>query len=74
MHIICVFNYRMAILASREYTCVHPELVKLKNKSEGCRERLDVNVSESNFFLTFITFLEWLFIPFPNDRFWTLPN
>ena len=38
--------FRMAILASREYTCIHPQVVKLKNKSDGCRERLDVKVRE----------------------------
>lgn len=34
----------MAILASREHTCVHPVVMKSKNKSEGCRERLDAHV------------------------------
>ncbi|XP_052224582.1 Fanconi anemia group J protein homolog isoform X2 [Dreissena polymorpha] len=32
---------RMVILASREYTCINPNVTKLKNKSEGCREKLD---------------------------------
>ncbi|XP_060580920.1 Fanconi anemia group J protein homolog [Ruditapes philippinarum] len=34
---------RMVILASREYTCIHPEVTIQKNKSEGCRERLDIH-------------------------------
>ncbi|KAL4223086.1 Fanconi anemia group J protein [Mactra antiquata] len=34
-------DVRMVILASREYTCVHPEVTKMKNKNEGCRDRLD---------------------------------
>ncbi|WAR01543.1 FANCJ-like protein [Mya arenaria] len=34
---------RMAILASREHTCIHPDLSAKRNKSEGCREKLDHN-------------------------------
>ena len=32
---------KMTILASREHTCIHPTVTKMKNKTEGCRELLD---------------------------------
>ena len=37
-------NYKdskMTILASREHTCVHPTVSKMKNKNEGCHELID---------------------------------
>ncbi|KAK3588854.1 hypothetical protein CHS0354_035997 [Potamilus streckersoni] len=33
---------RMVILASREHTCINPEVVRMKSRSEGCRERIDI--------------------------------
>ncbi len=32
---------KMSILGSREHTCVHPTVSRLKNKNEGCRELTD---------------------------------
>ena len=37
------FSYRMTILASREHTCIHPEISKSRNKNEGCKELMDVS-------------------------------
>ena len=37
--------FRMAILASREHTYIDPEVVRMKSKREGCRERLDSMVT-----------------------------
>ena len=54
----------MAILASREYTCVHPEVVRTKNKSEGCRERLDINVSGFILFTLSTVWIDRAFTPF----------
>ncbi|XP_072164417.1 Fanconi anemia group J protein homolog [Diadema setosum] len=34
---------RMTILASREHTCVHPEVSRSRNKNEGCKDLLDNN-------------------------------
>ena len=33
----------MTILASREHTCIHPEISKSRNKNEGCKELMDVS-------------------------------
>ena len=33
---------KMTILASREHTCIHPLVSKMKNKNEGCHELIDV--------------------------------
>ena len=38
----------MTILGSREQTCIHPQVSKMKNKNEGCSELL--NASEFYFF------------------------
>ena len=32
---------KMTILASREHTCIHPTVSKMKNKNEGCHELID---------------------------------
>ncbi|XP_069135470.1 Fanconi anemia group J protein homolog [Argopecten irradians] len=32
---------RMTILGSREHTCIHPSVSKMKGKNEGCKELLD---------------------------------
>ncbi|VDI74443.1 fanconi anemia group J protein [Mytilus galloprovincialis] len=32
---------RMTILASKEFTCIHPAVSKMKNKNEGCKELMD---------------------------------
>ena len=32
---------KMTILASREHTCIHPTISKMKNKTEGCKELID---------------------------------
>ena len=32
---------KMTILASREHTCIHPAISKMKNKTEGCNELID---------------------------------
>lgn len=37
------FSCRMTILASREHTCIHPEISKSRNKNEGCKELMDVS-------------------------------
>lgn len=31
----------MCILASRQHTCVHPEVSKAKNKNDECKKLLD---------------------------------
>ena len=31
----------MCILASREHTCIHPEVSKGKNKNDECKKMLD---------------------------------
>ena len=36
------FSCRMTILASREHTCIHPDISKSRNKNEGCKELMDV--------------------------------
>ncbi|KAL3858387.1 hypothetical protein ACJMK2_012978 [Sinanodonta woodiana] len=33
---------RMVILASREHTCINPDVIRMKSKSDGCRERTDI--------------------------------
>ncbi len=33
--------YSMCILASREHTCIHPEVSTSKNKNEECKKKLD---------------------------------
>ncbi|KAL5015900.1 hypothetical protein ScPMuIL_005489 [Solemya velum] len=33
-------DVRMCILGSREHCCIHPQLSKLKNKTEACNEKL----------------------------------
>lgn len=38
-----IFSCRMTILASREHTCIHPEISKSRNKNEGCKELMDVS-------------------------------
>ena len=32
---------KMTILASREHTCIHPTISKMRNRTEGCKELLD---------------------------------
>ena len=32
---------RMTILASREHTCIHPEVSRAANKNDGCRDLRD---------------------------------
>lgn len=34
-------SLKMTILGSREHTCIHPTVSKLKNKNEGCKEQND---------------------------------
>jgi hypothetical protein len=31
----------MCVLASREHTCIHPEVSRSSNKNEGCKELTD---------------------------------
>ncbi|GFO15051.1 fanconi anemia group j protein [Plakobranchus ocellatus] len=33
---------KMTILGSREHTCIHPQVSKMKNKNDGCKELLNV--------------------------------
>ena len=32
---------KMTILASRDHTCIHPTVSKMKNRTEGCKELID---------------------------------
>ncbi|CAL1537361.1 unnamed protein product, partial [Lymnaea stagnalis] len=34
-------NVKMTILGSREHTCIHPEVSKMKAKNDGCKELLN---------------------------------
>ncbi len=34
-------DVRMTILGSRDHTCIHPTVSKMKNRNEGCREITD---------------------------------
>ena len=34
-------NVKMSILGSREHTCIEPNVSKLKNKNEGCKELME---------------------------------
>merc|ERR550534_2542338 len=38
----------MDILASREHTCIHPEVSRSTNKNEGCRELTDKKMMRKN--------------------------
>lgn len=53
----------MGVLASREHTCIHPEVSRSSNKNEGCKTLNDprlarlnqakVNMSKTVFFFYF---------------------
>ncbi|CAG0896403.1 unnamed protein product [Darwinula stevensoni] len=34
-------NVRMTVLASREHSCIHPQVSRMKNKTEGCKDVLE---------------------------------
>jgi hypothetical protein len=36
-----VLSFRMCILASRDHTCIHPQVSKAKNKTEECRKSVE---------------------------------
>ena len=38
---IFVVRFRMCILASREFTCIHPSVSQVKNKTEECRKSIE---------------------------------
>ena len=38
------FFCRMTILASREHTCIHPQVSNSGNKNEGCENLLKVDI------------------------------
>jgi len=39
---------RMSILGSRDHTCIHPTVSKMKNRNEGCRELTDRRAVAAN--------------------------
>ena len=57
---IIVIN-RMAVLASREHTCIHPEVSRSSNKNEGCKTLNDPRIMKQQkvsafFFLSKLNF------------------
>ena len=43
-----VTAYRMGVLASREHTCIHPEVSRSSNKNEGCKTLNDPRLARQN--------------------------
>lgn len=43
LSLISFASCSMLILASRQHTCIHPEISRVASKNEGCRDLLDVS-------------------------------
>lgn len=43
-----IFVGRMDVLASREHTCIHPEVSRGSNKNEGCKTLNDPRLARQN--------------------------
>ena len=49
LFVVCLFvvvvvyyqSFSMCILASREHTCIHPDVSKSKNKNDECKKLLE---------------------------------